>query len=88
MADLKEMCKSQVDPSEHATQMLMLLQRIQLDASQVKAMAESGHYNVQEVLQLKRDIQKDMELFNARLVFACNDLENCARGLPILKDEE
>jgi len=83
MAGLKEMCTSTVDPIGHATQLILTLQRIQMDASQLKAAAESGYYSIEEIHQLKRDIQKDLEMVNARLVFACNDLENASRGIPM-----
>lgn len=88
MTGLKELCKSTVDPQHHALQLLMTLQRLQLEASRLHEMASTGEYDVAEVLACKRDIQKDMEMVNARLVFACNDLENQARGVPVLANDE
>ena len=88
MAGLKELCKSTVNPAEHATQLIMTLQRIQIDASRLQYMAESGEYDVATVLECKRDIQRDLEMVNARLVFTCNDLENQARGVPVLANDE
>lgn len=77
-----------VRPLEHSAQLLAMLQRIEVDASRLFIMAQSGEYTVSEVEELKRDIQRDMESANARLVFACNDLQSAARGVPIPVESE
>lgn len=77
-----------VRPLEHASQLLAMLQRIQVDASRLFHMADSGEYDIERVEEIKRDIQKDMESANARLVFACNDLQSAARGIPLPVEDD
>lgn len=77
-----------VRPLEHSAQLLAILQRVEVDASRIYCMAQSGEYTVEQVEELKRDIQHDLELVNARLVFACNDLQSAARGIPIPVGDE
>lgn len=77
-----------VRPVEHSAQLLAMLQRMQVDAQHLFEMAQTGEYDIETVMQMKRDIQRDMEAANARLVFTCNDLQSATRGIPVLEDDE
>jgi len=77
-----------VRPIEHTAQLLAMLQRMTVDAERLFQMAQTGEYDISTVMQMKRDIQHDMEAANARLVFACNDLQSTAKGVPVLHEDE
>lgn len=77
-----------VRPIEHSAQLLAMLQRMTVDAQRLFEMAQTGEYDISTVMEMKRDIQRDMEAANARLVFTCNDLQSAVRGIPVLEEDE
>ena len=60
---------------EHTLQMERLLQQMLIDVKMLQKMAELERVNPARLMDARRSLQADMELFNARLVFTTHDLE-------------
>lgn len=69
-----------VNPEYHAIQMQCLLQRMQIDANMLQKMAAAGQTDFNALKEAKESLEHDLELLQAHLVFACNDLENSNYG--------